>query len=243
MVGGGAGGAGTRHPPRRSPRPARAGVRHFGGKRPDPYLEAIAARRGGGQHRSRRIRGELPRPGALARLPLSLRRDDRARSRATRGASRRRVRRRRARDHATAVGRLRHAGDRDRQRHQRFRHTGRCRICGAAGDPGAGGALQPAPGQRLPARADAGRPGASGPASRGDRRCRRDRHRTGRRTASHDPRSGRLRARSHRPAARRPHRPDRGRVAHPDRAAGTHIRGDRNACSTRWASRSAPAPR
>ena len=210
--------------------------------RPDPYLEAAVARGGGGQHRSRRLRGELPRPGALARVPLSLRRDDRARSRQKGGASRRYVRRRRAPDHATALGRLRHAGDRDRQHHQRFRHAGRCRICGAAGNAGAGRALQPAPGQRLPARADAGRAGASGPTPRGDRRCRRDRHRIGRRAAPHDPRSGRLRARSHRSAARCPHRPDRGRAAHPERTAGTHIQGNPRACSRRWASRSAPAP-
>jgi len=40
----------------------------LGGTRPHPYLEAAVARSGGGQHRSRRIRGEFPRPGALGRF-------------------------------------------------------------------------------------------------------------------------------------------------------------------------------
>src|SRR5215469_8224778 len=75
-----------------------------------------------------------------------------------------------------------------------FGTPGVARACGAAGNPGPSGAVQPAPHQCLPARADAGRPDPGGPASRRDHRCRRDRHRTGRRAASHVARSGCVRA-------------------------------------------------
>ena len=189
-----------------------AGIHHAGRMCPDPSLEATVCTRwqraaiDPGEYEVNYLaqahwHGFRFRFGEM----VGLDRDQKG------SASRRHVRRRRARDHAVALDRLRHAGDRDRQRHQRFRDAWRCRICGAAGDPGAGGTLQPSPVNAcLRAQTQTGpvRPGQLhvaivGAGATGTELAA-ELHRTIREV-------DRLRARSHRPGARHPHRPDRGR--------------------------------
>src|SRR5205814_408587 len=74
----------ARHPAGQSPGPRRRGD----ARRPPsrPRVEAEAARDRCGQHGPGGARGRLPRSGALERLPLSHRGNDRARSATTRGA-------------------------------------------------------------------------------------------------------------------------------------------------------------
>ena len=98
------------YPSRRHPRPARQGAHHPHRERPHPSLETATARHCGGQRGSGRARAQLPRAGALASLPLSLWRDDRARSHKEGSVDRRHARRRRMADHAAAGVPLRHAG-------------------------------------------------------------------------------------------------------------------------------------
>ena len=159
------GGPRTGDQARRHPRPARRGRDHPRRALAQPSVEAAAARGGRRQHGRGRARPRLPGPGALAPLPLPLRRDDRARPRREGGDPRADRRRRGARDHPAAELPLRHAGDRDRQRGERLRHAGREGARHRARPDAGGGALQPAPGQRLHPRPRAGRAGAAGPAA------------------------------------------------------------------------------
>ena len=187
-------------------------------------------------------RAELSGAGALAPFHLPLRRGDRPRPRRPSGCMLAATHDEEGREITPASSAaLRHAGHGDRQHHQRFRHAGRRRVRGAAGDRRAGEPVQPPAGQRLPARQSPGRAGAAGPAARRDHRRRRDGDRTGGRTAPHGPRRRRLRHGPHRPGARHPHRADRGGAAHPAGAAGADLRGDRRSCCSRWVSRCAPA--
>ena len=221
--------------------PAPRGRRHAGRPHAQPPVEAAAARGGGRQHGRGRARARLPGPGALAPLPLPLRRDGRARPRREGGDPRADLRRGRARDHRRA---------------RSFRYDTLVIAVGSVvndfGTPGvkehaialdqtrAGGAVQPAPGQRLHPRARPGGAGAAGAAACRDHRRRRDGDRALGRAAPHRPGGGRLRARPGGPGEGHQDHADRGRGPDPAGLAAAGLGGGARACCGTWVSRSAP---
>ena len=156
----------------------------------------------------------------LARLPFPLRRDGRSRSGAGPRATRRQVRRGGARDHAVARDSLRHAGDRGRQRHQRFRHARRDGACdlprhARAGRSASTGASSMPACARTPRRSRCGRASFTSPSSAPARpapNLSAELHHTA-------ARCGRLRARPDRSRQGHQHHPDRGGGPHPAGAA------------------------
>ncbi len=183
---------GARDPARGPPRPSRAGPDHAGRLRADPRLEAAAAR-GRRRHavgRGRRARLLRARPPASFRLrarPHERPRPARARDHPRSG---RRPGRRRER--AAPAARLRHAGARGRQQHQRLRRAGGARALPVPGQPGRGRAHPPADPRPLPARPRRGVLGHRAPAALRDRRRRRHRGRARGRAPAGRARAGRL---------------------------------------------------
>jgi len=176
----------------------------LGGNCPDTSVEAVAGtKRAAGSMDPGEYELNYPRPGALARLPLSLGRDDRASIVPSRKCSLGATFDDEGRQiHAAAVGRLRHAGHRDRQASPTISaHPGVCRTCGCRWKPRAQAARFNRRLVNACIRAETqGRPGTSRPAPTWRSSAPApNRRRIGRRAVPHDDaRSRRLRARSHR---------------------------------------------